>query len=504
MRPEPAIRPRCRPCKHHGAFVCSCVSPSDPLLPSLCDECYIDCVGSGAGQGAAAPAPAGKLTAAAAATAATRTCLPPSFAPACRADRSNYDEHDENSWDWSTYDRETANLVLRVRSVGTRPVTWGTTSQTHTGCRASLPALPGTNHPALPSHAAGADVQSGAEAAHPARGAAQSGWGWAGRMRLARLPARLLLTVACPDFTCQLLPRLHCTAAGAGRLQAAVVPQLPGLAPALRGQQGGESGRSWIAAAHCCRCRLLPSWAGCPVRRRLAPTAGRFLYLLCHPPRSHPAVPCGAAASAQQRGARCIHGHSAQDRAGKSGAPHHRDPRLHEPGHAQVSQVSSGWLGGMPGALLARLRRLAAAAGLSTAFNASLWRRSPALRGRGSGLACKRHARIPSLMQPSAGQPASPSSAVWPASLAPRPGILPAFPPSPHHPGTWKLRTQRCCAPTCAPAPLSAAAASPATRSGAATRACAAAPELQRLETYPLAARLAAACLLAECYGCGC
>lgn len=54
----------------------------------------------------------------------SRRC-PPSRRPAARlcvqanelnkwADRSNYDEHDENSWDWSTYDRETANLVLRV------------------------------------------------------------------------------------------------------------------------------------------------------------------------------------------------------------------------------------------------------------------------------------------------------------------------------------------------------------------------------------------------------
>ena len=50
------------------------------------------------------------MTAAAtAATASRPTCC------CCRADRSNYDEGGEHD-DWSSYDRETANLVLRVRA----------------------------------------------------------------------------------------------------------------------------------------------------------------------------------------------------------------------------------------------------------------------------------------------------------------------------------------------------------------------------------------------------
>lgn len=58
--------------------------------------------------------------------------------------------------------------------------------------------------------------------------------------------------------------------------------------PPSEGNKVGQSGVSWIAAAHCRRCRLLPSWAGCPVRRRLAPTTGQVLHLLCLPPRSRP------------------------------------------------------------------------------------------------------------------------------------------------------------------------------------------------------------------------
>lgn len=32
----------------------------------------------------------------------------------CRADRSNYDSHDSDSWQWSQFDKDTADTLLRV------------------------------------------------------------------------------------------------------------------------------------------------------------------------------------------------------------------------------------------------------------------------------------------------------------------------------------------------------------------------------------------------------
>ncbi len=44
-----------------------------------------------------------------------RTGCSASFsAPPCRADRSNYDEHNNDDWENSQFDRETAALVLKV------------------------------------------------------------------------------------------------------------------------------------------------------------------------------------------------------------------------------------------------------------------------------------------------------------------------------------------------------------------------------------------------------
>lgn len=45
---------------------------------------------------------------------ASNASPPLSLCPPCRADRSNYDEHNDEDWENSQFDQETAALVLKV------------------------------------------------------------------------------------------------------------------------------------------------------------------------------------------------------------------------------------------------------------------------------------------------------------------------------------------------------------------------------------------------------